>query len=118
MCGFYCIAFIEYMLARKTLLDYTSLFSPNDYKKNDKVNCHNSRTNYDIDMKFGPVTKLDKRIKITLKKFEDNVMSTNSDVIVISPIYGQFGAIPKPDSGCIVCKTYIFINCNLLSYKN
>ena len=35
MCGFYCIAFIEYMLAGKTLLDYTNLFSPNDYKKND-----------------------------------------------------------------------------------
>ena len=31
MCGFYCIAFIEYMIAGKTLLDYTNLFSPNDY---------------------------------------------------------------------------------------
>ena len=30
-CWFYCIAFIEYMLVRKTLLDCT-LFSPNDYK--------------------------------------------------------------------------------------
>ena len=28
-----CIAFIEYMLAGKTLLDYTNLFSLNDYKK-------------------------------------------------------------------------------------
>ena len=37
MCGFYCIAFIKYMLAGKTLLDYTNLFSPNDYKKNDKI---------------------------------------------------------------------------------
>ena len=27
MCGFYCIDFIEYMLAGKTLLDYTNLFS-------------------------------------------------------------------------------------------
>ena len=36
-CGFYCIALIEYMLAEKTLLDYTNLFSPNDYKKNDKI---------------------------------------------------------------------------------
>ena len=32
MCGFYCIAFIEYMLLRKTLLD-TNLLFPNDYKK-------------------------------------------------------------------------------------
>ena len=37
MCRFYCIAFTEYMLAGKTLLDYTNLFSPNDYKKNDKI---------------------------------------------------------------------------------
>ena len=37
MCGFYCIAFIEYMLSGKTFLDYTNLFSPNDYKKNDII---------------------------------------------------------------------------------
>ena len=37
ICGFYCIDFIEYMLAGKTLLDYTNLFSPNAYKKNDKI---------------------------------------------------------------------------------
>ena len=37
MCGFYCIAFIEFMLAGKTLLDYTNLFSLNGYKKNDKI---------------------------------------------------------------------------------
>ena len=37
MSGFYCIAFIEYMLAGKTLLDYTNLFSPNDYNRNDKI---------------------------------------------------------------------------------
>ena len=28
MHGFYCVAFIEYMLAEKTLLDYNSLFTP------------------------------------------------------------------------------------------
>ena len=35
--GFYCIDFIQYMNAEKTLLDYTNLFSPNDSKKNDKI---------------------------------------------------------------------------------
>ena len=35
--GFYCIAFTECMTARKTLLDYTNVFSPNDYQKNDKI---------------------------------------------------------------------------------
>ena len=33
MCGFYFITFIKYMTAGETLLDYTNLFSPNDYKK-------------------------------------------------------------------------------------
>ena len=45
-------------------------------------------------------------------------MSVNCDIIVIFPIYGRLGAIRKPDSGRIVCKTYIFINNNVLSYKN
>ena len=45
-------------------------------------------------------------------------MSEIYDVIVIFPIYGQFGAIWKPDSGRIVYKTYFFCNNNLLSYEN
>ena len=53
-----------------------------------KVNCHNSRTSDDIDMKLGPVTKLDKRNKITSKKIDNDVMLANCDVIVIFPIYG------------------------------
>ena len=37
MCGYFCIEFIKYMLKGKTLLDYTNLFSPNDFKKNDQI---------------------------------------------------------------------------------
>ena len=37
MYEFYCTGFIGYMLPRKTVLDYTNLFSPNDYKKNDEL---------------------------------------------------------------------------------
>ena len=37
MCGYFCIKFINYMLKGKTLLDYTNLFSPNDFKNNDQV---------------------------------------------------------------------------------
>ena len=33
MCGYFCIEFINYMLKGKTLLDYTNLFSPDDFKK-------------------------------------------------------------------------------------
>ena len=37
MCGYFCIEFINYMLKGKTLSDYTNLFSPNNFKKNDRV---------------------------------------------------------------------------------
>ena len=69
-------------------------------------------------MKRGPVTKLDKRNNITSKKFHDEVISENCNVFATFPIYGRFGAIQKPDSGRIFCKTYIFLNSNLLPYKN
>ena len=37
MCGCFCVGFIDFMLKGKSLLDYTNLFSPNDYEKNDKI---------------------------------------------------------------------------------
>ena len=40
-----------------------------------KENSHNSRNSYDIDMKPGPVTILDKRNKTPSNKFVDDVMS-------------------------------------------
>ena len=50
-------------------------------------------------MKFEPVTKLDKRNIATSKIFCDEVLSPSCDLIVIFPIYDQFEAIWKPDSG-------------------
>ena len=37
MRGYFCIGFIDFMLKSKSVLDYTNLFSPNDYVKNDKI---------------------------------------------------------------------------------
>ena len=37
MCGFFCIGFIDFMLAGKKLTHYTSLFSPHDFKKHDSI---------------------------------------------------------------------------------
>ena len=37
MCGYFCIGFINYMLKGKTLTEYTNLFSPNNFKKNDNI---------------------------------------------------------------------------------
>ena len=56
--------------------------------------------------------------KKNFEKINDDVILRKCDVSAIFPIYSQFGAIQKPDFGPTVCKTYIFINSNLLSYKN
>ena len=37
MSGHFCIGFINFMLAGKTLIDFTNLFSPHDFLKNDRV---------------------------------------------------------------------------------
>ena len=43
MCGYFCIEFIDFMLAGKELTDYTSLFSPYDFDKN--CQSHKEKTN-------------------------------------------------------------------------
>ena len=37
MCGYFCTGFIDFMLEGKTLINYTSLFSPYNVKKNDNT---------------------------------------------------------------------------------
>ena len=37
MCQYFCIGFIDFMLAGKTLTDFTSLFLPGNFKKNDDI---------------------------------------------------------------------------------
>ena len=37
MCGYFCIGFIDFMLEGKTLAEYTNLFSPNNFSKNDSL---------------------------------------------------------------------------------
>ena len=35
LCGYFCIGFIGFMFKGKTLPEYTNLFSPNNFEKND-----------------------------------------------------------------------------------
>ena len=37
MCGYFCIGFIDFMFKGKTLSEYTNLFSPYNFKKNDNI---------------------------------------------------------------------------------
>ena len=37
MCRYFCIGLIDFMLAGKKLIDFTNIFSPFDFKKNDEI---------------------------------------------------------------------------------
>ena len=37
MCGYFCIGFIDFMLAGKKLTDFTDMFSTYDFKINDDL---------------------------------------------------------------------------------
>ena len=37
MFGYFCIKFIDFMFKGKTLTEFTNLFSPNNFKKNDDI---------------------------------------------------------------------------------
>ena len=37
MCGYFCTGFIDFMLAGNILTEFTNLFSPNNFKKNDDI---------------------------------------------------------------------------------
>ena len=37
MCGYFCIGFIDFMLKGKILLEYTNMFTPEDYENNDII---------------------------------------------------------------------------------
>ena len=37
MCGYFCILFIDFLFEGKSLVDFTNLFSPYDFKKNDEI---------------------------------------------------------------------------------
>ena len=37
ICGYFCIRFIDFMLAGKTLVDFTNMFFPHDFGKNNHI---------------------------------------------------------------------------------
>ena len=60
-----------------------------------KKNCYNSRTSNDIDIKLGPVIKLNKKNTVTLKKL--TMMSCRQ--IVMSLLFSQFMANLEQSGG-------------------
>ena len=37
MCGYFCIGFNDFRFTGKSLIDFTNLFSPKDFRKNDVI---------------------------------------------------------------------------------
>ena len=81
MCGYLYIRFIDFMLKVKSLLDYTNLFFPNDYGKNDKI-----RLNF-----FSITTKIEKLDWAICKKYrkfgKPKISYLSEKTLVISIIY-------------------------------
>ena len=46
MCGYFRIGFINFMLAGKTLIEFTNLFSPNNFKRDDDKILNYFMTNF------------------------------------------------------------------------
>ena len=52
MCGYFCIGFIDFMFKGKSLTEYTNLFSPNDFKRNDDTIFRKLRLNNKQDEEY------------------------------------------------------------------
>ena len=77
MCGYFCIEFINYMFKGKKLLDYSNLFSPNDFKKNDRVKEY-LRMNNMIDLTNVNKYRLDEINKI--RDYFNNEIKERKDI--------------------------------------
>ena len=73
MCGYFCIGFIDFMLAGKKLTDFTSTFSPYDLKKNAHITLSISKMN-EIDK-----TILTDQTKIRVNKISEIENYFNSE---------------------------------------
>ena len=80
MCGYYCIEIINYMLKGKTSLNYTNLFSPNDFKKKDQIIKIIFKMN-NLELTDVNKYRLDEINKI--KEYFDNEIKERKDIIKI-----------------------------------
>ena len=79
MCGYFCIEFINYMLKGKTLLDYTNLYSPNDFKRTIELLKEYLRMNNIIEL-----TDVNKYRLVEINKIRDyfdNEIKERKDII-------------------------------------
>ena len=112
------LCFLETPVSRFSILPYyrrVMCRTPKVIRKlSVRVISDNSR-NYRAAISITPSWWLDRAASLILQNRSSYISFI---AIVILPFYDQFRAIRKPDSRCMVCKTYIFVNSNRLVYKN
>ena len=69
MCGYFCIGFIDFMLAGKKLTDYINLFSPYDFKKNEVQFCLILKMNKSNSIECNSIEAIDKKIYLNKQNF-------------------------------------------------
>ena len=79
MCGYFCIEFINYMLKGKKLLDYTNLFSSNNFKKSDRIIKRVFKNEYIIELTDVNKYRLDEINKI--RDYFNNEIKERNNII-------------------------------------
>ena len=93
MCGYFCNGFIDFMLKDKSLTDFTNLFSPNDFKKNETSNLHNQhfRLNKINEIKDYFIADIEERelMNKRLSKYIASFDYFDKSLIILSAISGS-----------------------------
>ena len=71
MCGYFCIWFIDFIFAGRTLIEYTSLFSPYNFERNDNIIRISFEMN-EINLLEAINTYLNDKTPLTVKKHQQN----------------------------------------------
>ena len=80
MCGYFCIGFIDFMFAGKTLIDFTGLFSPYDFDKNDNVILSYFKMSQCNSIKSVNISGLSDQAKFILNKINKTKDYFNSEI--------------------------------------
>ena len=83
MCGYFCIGFIDFMRAGKTLVDFTSLFFPYDFEKNDNIILNYFKDEWNWQNKFNWSNKIQTKAKKKVKKSKKKVYVKNDIMIFV-----------------------------------
>ena len=93
MCGYFCNGFIGFMLKDKSLTDFTNLFSPNGFKKNETSNLHNQhfRLNKINEIKDYFIADIEERelMNKRLSKYIASFDYFDKSLIILSAISGS-----------------------------